>query len=178
VLVHPVAFEEFRKHQLEWASMMEEAGKSDIPINSGPSMLQAIFGVKDRRELEKLPSTEMLRRWLCVASREARPDSTYTPPQVTHIVIGEVEESDSVTHVIFRETERGGLLSGDSIPSRNNVRLVTVRRDGQVWKIMLNGGIVFDEGGAYGIGIVDDDEPQSGEHRGAANRSRAVDCRY
>ena len=156
-LVHPEALDRFRKDQLEFARL-EEFETVRGADSTHPSFLRIVFRVNGRAGLEALSSEKMLERWVRVAHRRPRGQNNFVPPTVTRTILGEVAEGDSVVHVVFREVEQGGSYGGETIPARDKVRPVTVKRAGARWKIFLNGGIVYEQDGMMSIAYGDDDE--------------------
>jgi hypothetical protein len=155
-LVHPEALQKFRAEQLDIARFEElAAAERAVDSESHPSFLKIVYDVKDRTALEALTSEEMLKRWLRTTYEKPESRDSVAAPTSTQRILGEVTEGDSVVHVIFREFYPAVTEGGEKFPATDGVRLITVKRVGGRWKILLNGGIA-EEGGAFAIGGGDD----------------------
>ena len=78
-------------------------------------------------------------------------------PATRRDILGEVQESPDVVHVVFRETDRPPAMAVPEFVQEPRIRVITMRRTPEGWRVGLNGGLVLGESGDWGIGY-DDEE--------------------
>ncbi len=173
-LVHPQAAAAFKQRQLDHDATFS-AMRDLTPLDTaGPAakavaaelrkprntLLQGLFKVRDRAEFELLSPEEILTRWFrqTTKPRTMPKEIGGDVPRRAREIIGEVPDRDDTVHVLFRETWTPDSFPG--VPGRREpqVRVISVRQTAAGWRVMLNGGLVYDEGGAWSIGWNDDEE--------------------
>jgi hypothetical protein len=159
-LVHPEALSEFRKQHLvigeQWEQRprMTELQSSSMPsavaeyfvqmhdelsTRFGNPVLREFARVKSLQELKALLPQEFLARYLEATGPKADPDDPdYQPPVAEREVIGDVTESTSLVHVVYRVRTDVGRYG-----RTERVEVVSVRRDTAGWRIMLNNDLSF-----------------------------------
>jgi hypothetical protein len=175
-LVHPHAMAAFKQRQLDYDAMFTPmraleppdsappAAKATVEASQRPrpTLLQAIFKVRDRAEFERLSPEQVLTRWFRQTTRARTQPSRAGGglPKRTREIIGEVPEGDGTVHVVFREVWTPDSTPG--VPGRREplVRVISVGQTPAGWRVMLNGGLVYDESGGWAIGMVDDEQPR------------------
>jgi hypothetical protein len=164
-LVDPEAMAAFKQRQIETDSISsqfpDEPGMRDARPRR--TFLQVFFRVKDRTEFHQLPPEEVLRRWFEQERKgRARVFMQWPASRVAQRqILGEVPDTGNRVHVVFRETEPPPPMPGLTLHVDPRIRVITVRRTSAGWRVGLNGGLVFDEGGSWGIGYNDEDETQA-----------------
>lgn len=127
----------------------------------GPSggLLQHVFAVPDLAAFEALPAQIVLRRWLMVARSSA---TAGTPPE--RHVLGEVFEGTDLAHVVLRERAIDDPDVPEPFRRETSIRVISARRTAAGWRVGLHGGLVFHEGGGFGIGYnPGETDPTAGE---------------
>jgi hypothetical protein len=159
-LVHPDALTEFRKQHLVMAEgweqrpRMAEMRDSTMPAavaeyfdkmhdemgrRFGNPVLREFARVKTLDELKALSPQEFLARFLEATSPEPNPkDPDYQPPVDKREVIGDVTESTSLVHVVYRVRTDVGRFG-----RTEQVEVLPVRRSAVGWRIMLNNELSF-----------------------------------
>jgi hypothetical protein len=149
-LVDPEARERFKSAQVAQAEWRAQLPDDARPSGARSSFLRAVFAVQTVEELRTLDSAEVLRRWLRVA--RVRQEG----PTVNRRLLGEVPESPSLVHVVFREESPAVPPPGlEALVPMSTVRVISAARGDSGWRVMLNGGIVYDDAGGWGIGYND-----------------------
>jgi hypothetical protein len=161
-LVDPEAMVEFKQRQLETDSISSLFPNEPGTKGARPrrTFLQVFFRVKDQAEFQQLPPEEVLRRWF-EQQRKGRARVSMQWPAARlakREILGEVPDTGHRVHVVFRETEAPPPMPGFNVRQDPHIRVITVRRTAGGWRVGLNGGLVFDEGGGWGIGYNDEDE--------------------
>jgi hypothetical protein len=173
-LVDPEAMAAFKQRQLDH-DMMFDAFRSNVSTLSDSAspeaqamaaelrsprktLLQGVFKVRDRSEFERLTPEQVLTRWFLITTKRPEPPAGFPDQQRRRDIIGEVADRDGIVHVVFRESWTPDSLPG--IPGRREpqIRVISVKETSAGWRVMLNGGLVYDEGSGWSIGWGDDDE--------------------
>lgn len=173
-LVHPEAMAAFKQRQLDHDAMFGQLRANTVsPSDSaspearamatefrGPrkTLLQGVFKVRDRAEFERLTPEQVLTRWFLLTTRCREAPAGSPDPQRGREIIGQVPDRDGRVHVVFRESWMPDSIPG--LPGRREpqIRVITAQETTAGWRVMLNGGLVYDEGGGWGIGWDDEDE--------------------
>jgi hypothetical protein len=161
-LVDPEAMAAFKERQLDADSMFSQFPDERGMREERPrrTMLQVVFRVKDRAEFQQLPPEEVLRRWF-EQLRKGRAQVVMQWPAAKltrREILGEVADTGHRVHVVFRENEPPPPMPGFSLGVDPRIRVITVRRTAAGWRVGLNGGLVFEEGGSWAIGYNDEDD--------------------
>jgi hypothetical protein len=173
-LIHPAAMAAFKQRQWDHAVMLDEmrSGIGYLSDSTSPearamgaearmpqrTMLQGVFKVRDRAEFERLTPEQVVTRWFLLTTKRPKLPTGFPTQQRRREIIGELPDTDGLVHVLFRES-----WTPDSLPrilgrQDSQVRVVTAQETTAVWRVMLNGGLVYDESGGWSIGWNDDDE--------------------
>ena len=94
------------------------------------TFLKGFAGAKSIMQLEQLTPEQLFASWL--SGGDAVKSNART---TTRTILGEIPESDSVTHVLYRMTPTPAGTSDDG------VERITVRRDGGEWHVVPNDDI-------------------------------------
>ena len=172
-LVHPEAAAAFKQRQLDHDAAFTAMRELIPPDSAGPAakaiaadlrkprstLLQGLFKVRNRAEFEHLSPEEVLTRWFrqTTQRRTTPKEIGGDAPTREREIIGEVPDRDGTIHVLFRETWTPD--SSPGLPGRREpqVRVISVYQTPAGWRVMLNGGLVYDEGGGWSIGWNDDE---------------------
>jgi hypothetical protein len=175
-LVHPEAMVAFKQRQLDQDAMFDQArsGLGNLSDSTSPeaqamaaefrrprkTLLQVVFKVRDRTEFERLTPEQVLTRWFLMTTQQREPEPGFPGelPKRQREILGEVPDRDGLVHVVFRESWIPDSYLG--IPERREpqIRVISAQETTGGWRVMLNGGLVYDEGGGWGIGWNDEDE--------------------
>ena len=155
-LVH-LEFEQATRDELaEFATA--ESGGTELGSPQG-GLLHHVFAVPDLAAFEALPAAIVLRRWLMVARGRA---AVGVLPE--RQVLGEVFEGPDLAHVVLRERAIEDPDTPERFRRESSVRVISARRGTQGWRVGLHGGLVYDEGGGFGIGYnPGETDPTEGE---------------
>ena len=165
VLVDPEAAEQFaagqrEQHRTHEAFEASEGRHAGMPpevaawFDRGPrlSFVQLVYGVAAAADLERLPASAIVERFLRAkhSGRRAAADGSAAGGEANRprVPLGEVREGEDLSHVVFRRPH--------DWPERADwdaVDLLTMRRTVNGWRCMLNGGLVYDSGGGYAVGL-------------------------
>jgi hypothetical protein len=159
-LIDPGAMAEFKEHQLAQDLIFSEiATLHESPQDTG-SVLQSVFRVRDRSEFEGLSPEEVVTRWFRHTTRQqARISLEHTSnTRRDREILGEVPEGELTVHVVFREVTPSLEASIPGLGSEPLIRVITTRLTPQGWRVRLNGGLVFEEGGGWSVGYGDADD--------------------
>ena len=157
-VLDPDAVAQFKARQREHLEF-EQAAQDELaalppvePESTEPGfprrgLLHDVFAVPDLAAFEALPAPIVLRRWLMVARGSA-------PARVSfeRHVLGEVFETPDLAHVVMRERPIEDPDVAERSRREESVRVISARRTAAGWRVGLHGGLVFDEGGGFGIG--------------------------
>ncbi|MBA2626667.1 MAG: hypothetical protein H0U85_01505 [Gemmatimonadales bacterium] len=95
-----------------------------------PQVLATFAPAKTYAEIEKLPAERLFVMYLQSAmNRVAKPDQL----KISNVIIGEVTEGDTVSHVVYRQR----VVLGKNPPA-SNVTLISLRRTPGGWKLTLD----------------------------------------
>jgi hypothetical protein len=156
-LVHSDGFEEFGRAVRTTATMERmRRGMADVAAaEEAPrgSLVGSIFGVGSAEEAAALPPRELFARYLAVVFQRAPdacdPAGSLPEPRA---VLGVVDGGDGMAYAVFRESQPELSLFAEAPRWHRRARVLTVRREGDGgWKVMLDGGIFFDEAGTFGF---------------------------
>jgi hypothetical protein len=159
-LVDPDAMEAFKQQQLDLDSTFGQ-----FPVERGTgearrTMLQVVFRVRDRAEFRLLTPETVLARWFeQEMNGRARVFMQWPGSKLARReILGEVPDTGQNVHVVFREAQPAPAIVGVNLPEDVRIRVITVRRTPAGWRVRLNGGLVFEEGGSWAIGYSDEDD--------------------
>lgn len=159
-LLDPVGMMAFKEQQLQQDSIFADLmTRHPDPRAPRRTLLQIVFHVKDRAEFARLSPSEVLSRWF-EQTMKSRSRITMMWPDgqpTRRDILGEVQESPEVVHVVFRETDRPPAIAVAGFVQEPRIRVITTRRTPGGWRVGLNGGLVLGESGDWGIGY-DDEE--------------------
>ena len=133
-LVHPGAIDAFKQTHSRMRGLL-------------PDVLKSVFQVESWEEYERTPADVLLTRWL----ESGYPLHPQSGSEGTRRIVGTVQRSDSVAYVVF-EVHYPPPRMRSRWPPRELVRVITARLTPAGWRVMLNGGLVFDESGGIGFG--------------------------
>jgi hypothetical protein len=178
-LVHPEAMAAFKQRQLDQDAMFDQVRSrlTSLSDSSSPeaqamagefrtsrkTLLQVVFKVQDRIQFEHLTPEQVLTRWFLTSTqpREPPPGSPGELPERRREIIGEVADRDGLVHVVFRESWNPDSYPGIPELREPQIRVISARETTAGWRVMLNGGLVYDDDGGWGIGWTDEDEASS-----------------
>ena len=159
-LLDPDGMMAFKQRQLQQDSIFADLmTRHPDPRAPRRTLLQVVFRVKDRAEFARLSPPEVLSRWFEQTTKSHSRIKMMWPdgPATRRDILGEVQESPNVVHVVFRETDRPPAMAVSEFVQEPRIRVITTRRTPEGWRVGLNGGLVLGESGDWGIGY-DDEE--------------------
>ena len=151
----------FKERQLQQDSIFADLmSQHPDPHARRRTLLQVVFRVKDRAEFARLSLPEVLSRWFEQTMKGRSRIKMMWPdgPPTTRDILGEVQESPEVVHVVFRETDHPPAIAVSGFVQEPRIRVITARRTPEGWRVGLNGGLVLGEGGDWGIGYDSEEE--------------------
>jgi hypothetical protein len=143
--LHPMVLEDFKQHILEFAKLEAELSPPQHRTSLSSLNIDSID------QLAVLSPSLAMERFL--RAKHRRPDDSDSPHAVRRRnLIGEIRESDSVSHVLTR------VVLGPPYPAlpfalKDWVEVLTLKQSHAGWRAMLNGGLVYGEGGEFSVGF-------------------------
>jgi hypothetical protein len=159
-LSHADAVARFKQEVVELLDLAPGLG-SPYAEQEQRRILKLMFGVESLWELEGTPPETLVMRHLSYTY--SGPVSSWLEPRT----LGHVLDGDSIAYVVVRRWPPARVAPADSVGallwSRTNevpmLELMTLKRDTHgPWRTMLDGGVIFSEGG-FGLTLHGDDEP-------------------
>ena len=162
-LVHADALAQFRRAVLEGRQREEfildhaDLYRDIVPeefVESQRTYLRRVFRLDSWDEAERMSAPALYAQYL--GSGHAIPPGEGATFGTSRTVLGAVHQGPDVAHVVFLHRhmvpEEVGETQEMEIVERTDARVLTVMRaaDG-AWRVMLNGGLFFDESGGFGM---------------------------
>lgn len=163
-LSHPDALKRFHAQQVSEARLDDDTrADPSLPaeFREHKPVYVLLYKVQTADQLAAMPAPVMLSHFLRMTHRAPRrtaaASDTLTEVHEARRIVGTLMDGDSIAYVVFIKTIPSQ-AAADTLPGfdPDMPEAMTLKRDGGVWKTMLDGGLVWGTGG-WAIFASDDD---------------------